>query len=423
MDNQTPAINYLAKISESKKPKWWDRLQILEIGNAMPLNNMVVTTALNLHALDLGETCYTSEVNGYLTNIEDLKIIKEFIDTHKGQLLIKGMSNGPDSNLEESLYVWENGCMEIDLGKAGNINARICHFNQQIVEAFNNEVRKLLTVKKGGQGKAFCLGAGRSGLELMSIGKAGIEFVPGNYSEEVVKAYEHIVSDLKSSEPCGRVNIFDGPPGGGKSYILRSLMLSVADAIFIVVPSHMISSLGNPELIPLLMRTRRQNPDSTLIVIAEDADQVLSTRGADNISSISALLNFGDGIIGAMMDVRIIATTNIDVKDIDPAIMRPGRLCRRVEINPLTRAHANEVFKRLTGKDGPFKDKGERYTLATVYSAAKNNGWEPPKKARAIGFTSNDDDGEDIVGHVELALYVADSEDDFLSQLNIDDQY
>ncbi len=36
-----------------------------------------------------------------------------------------------------------------------------------------------------------------------------------------------------------------------------------------------------------------------------------------------------------MFDIRILATTNARHIDIDPAIMRAGRMCRRVDVLPL----------------------------------------------------------------------------------------
>ena len=57
----------------------------------------------------------------------------------------------------------------------------------------------------------------------------------------------------------------------------------------------------------------------------------------------------GDGIMGAMLDARIVATTNAQTEDLDPAIVRPGRLCRRIDIGELCYEQACEVYERLVG--------------------------------------------------------------------------
>ena len=71
------------------------------------------------------------------------------------------------------------------------------------------------------------------------------------------------------------------------------------------------------------------------------------------------------------------ATTNSPKADIDPALMRPGRLSSHVTVGKLDAAKANEIFKRLTGKGKtPFSAEA---SLADVYLLARENGWEPPK--------------------------------------------
>jgi hypothetical protein len=53
-----------------------------------------------------------------------------------------------------------------------------------------------------------------------------------------------------------------------------------------------------------------------ILFIIEDADDCLVPRGSGNVSTISSLLNYTDGIFGSMLDLRIIATTNAEKMEI-----------------------------------------------------------------------------------------------------------
>src|SRR6202012_5820336 len=103
----------------------------------------------------------------------------------------------------------------------------------------------------------------------------------------------------------------------------------------------------------------------------EDADEAIGKRDRANLSEISALLNFSDGIFGAMMDLRIVCTTNADIEDLDEAVMRPGRLCRRIEVGKLDHVQAETVYKRLGGLQQGLYTRGNVYTLGQVYQDAR----------------------------------------------------
>lgn len=124
-----------------------------------------------------------------------------------------------------------------------------------------------------------------------------------------------------------------------------------------------------------------------IVLILEDADQCLVPRAADNISSISSLLNLSDGILGSLLDIRIIATTNAKQEKMDQAILRDGRLSKRIEVNALEYDQANHIFQRLTQSKNalPMKDQrsemypkqNSKYTLAEIYKLARSHGWQP----------------------------------------------
>lgn len=218
----------------------------------------------------------------------------------------------------------------------------------------------------------------------------GSSIIRENYGQDFLDSYDHIVEDLKNKNPCGRIVLFDGPPGTGKTYAIRGLLEeSYKNTIFVFVPSYMTRSLGEPNFLKLLLTKK----DSTVVLIVEDADECLSSRKADNISAISTLLNMTDGVMDSIIDIRVICSTNIKADEVDEAILRDGRLCKRIEVGGLGYKQANEIYKRLTGQDGIFDYSDTGIKLCEVYKAARNT--EKAEKAaptrvpkRVAGFLS-----------------------------------
>jgi ATP-dependent 26S proteasome regulatory subunit len=239
------------------------------------------------------------------------------------------------------------------------------------------------------QGYVFAIMQGPGGLKLTRIGHAGIGLERGNYSEEILKDYDYALADLKSKTPSGRIIILSGNAGTGKTFLTRSFLMDVPDAMFVIVPPAMVQSIGGPELLPMLLKHKEDyRKKGPTILVLEDADHCLAPRQADNMSSISSILNLGDGIFGSLFDIRILATTNAKRVELDPAIIRAGRLSKQIEIGPMHYDDANKVFHRLLGKDDlnlpkEVKENGMRpmqkveYTLAEIYKTARDNGWEP----------------------------------------------
>src|SRR5690606_35881131 len=93
-----------------------------------------------------------------------------------------------------------------------------------------------------------------------------------------------------------------------------------------------------------------------IVLILEDADDVLAPREQTNMAGIHSILNLTDGILGKILNVRIIATTNALAKSLDRAIIRPGRLCVHSEVGPLSQDHAQRIFEREGGKGELPKD-------------------------------------------------------------------
>lgn len=248
------------------------------------------------------------------------------------------------------------------------------------------------TTKEIPKGRVHVLISTSDGPEFKSMGVAGEKLIRENYSKSVLKGYDRMVADLTSKSPNGRVAILDGEPGTGKTYLVRGLLDEVKDVVFVIVPSNLVEQMAQPGMIPSLIKLHKERNEKPMCFIIEDADEVLAPRAADNMSGVSSILNLGDGILGKLLDVHIVATTNAKKTELDPAIMRPGRLSVSIEVGALERDEAEEVYKRLTGKEMKFKIPA---TLAEIYQLARDEGWTAPREKGKMGFQSEDDDDYD----------------------------
>lgn len=160
---------------------------------------------------------------------------------------------------------------------------------------------------------------------------------------------------LASSES---IIILLGPPGTGKSSFLRYLLSSrnlsstityeeellKKDRLFI---SHLIPGWSNSD-----------------VLILEDADILLMSRESSSNAVMNKLLNVSDGII-KIMSKKIIFTTNLpSVKDVDEAILRPGRCFDVLEFRELT---YKEACAAAEAAGVPIPEKNKSYTLAEIF--------------------------------------------------------
>jgi ATP-dependent 26S proteasome regulatory subunit len=204
-----------------------------------------------------------------------------------------------------------------------------------------------------------------------------------NYGSTVLEAYDRICKDLRAETPLGRLNVIDGPPGTGKTWLTRGFLTDVRGVVFIIVQAQDVAHLADPEVLPALLRFSDTNGRQPLVLVIEDADEVLAPRDRGSMSTVSALLNLSDGLLGLVLDLRVIATTNAKRVELDPAVIRPGRLGTMAHVGLLGPEHCQAIYERLTGRTKVF---WEEKTLAEVYSDARDTGWMAPLPGQPLGF-------------------------------------
>jgi len=293
--------------------------------------------------------------------------------------------NGATDYVSALLYN-DHGGISFD-AEAGSVSARVVSNDFEFITKMFDFFQKRVSIIPPAGTVYMLIQNQHGGLELASMGTTAMTALQrDNYTPEALKEYDRMVADLKSKSPSGRIAIFEGEPGTGKTYLVRGLLSEVEAAIYIIIPSNLIAQLAQPGMIPVLVSVRRARGNVPMIFIVEDADECLSPRMNDNMSSITNILNFGDGLLGHLLDVRIVATTNAHRVNLDEAILRPGRLSALIHVGRLPAEQAQAVFARLTG--GPSNQLTSTTTLAEVYSLARNSGWTPPTTKTAMGFAN-----------------------------------
>lgn len=191
-----------------------------------------------------------------------------------------------------------------------------------------------------------------------------------HYNDGLIEIHEQILDSLKKKK--SELYLFQGLPGTGKTTYIRHLISLIDGVEKIFIPPGMVNVLTTPEFMQLCLN------HAGSIFIIEDAEEAIIKRG-DGLknAAVANILNMTDGLLGDVLNIKIIATANTEINNIDEAILRKGRLKFRYEFTPLT----IEKTKTLANMLG-VEISGER-TLAEIYNSKQA---DYVNKKRKIGF-------------------------------------
>ena len=188
-----------------------------------------------------------------------------------------------------------------------------------------------------------------------------------HYNDDFAVENEIIKKFVETEDESGLL-ILHGDKGTGKSTYIRHLISSNPEKKFVYIPANLVGILSQPNFSTFLMTLQNH------IIILEDCEEAIKDRKTNGTpAAVSLLLNLTDGLLSDGLGLKFICTFNDDVKNIDAALLRKGRLVSKYEFKALCIEKANELLKTLYEEDyknGKYKNEPvteKPLSLADIY--------------------------------------------------------
>jgi len=169
-------------------------------------------------------------------------------------------------------------------------------------------------------------------------------------------------------ESSANILLLIGPPGTGKTTFIRGLL---AHRNCSAIVTYDAGILEKDAFFAKFIE------DDAEVMVLEDSDAFLKSR-SDGNTMMHRFLNVGDGLVTTKGKKMIFSTNLPSIRDIDPALIRPGRCFDILEFNPLNLTQAKKLADKL-GASIPERD-GD-YSVAEIFNAQINK-----PKERKLGF-------------------------------------
>lgn len=221
----------------------------------------------------------------------------------------------------------------------------------------------------------------RSNTEEVAVGSVTLEDV-GDMVETKQALTEAVLWPLQHPDTFARLGVdpprgvlLYGPPGCGKTFVVRALASSGRLSVHAVKGAELMDKWVGASEKAVRELFRRARDSAPSLVFLDEVDALAPRRGQSTDSGVTdrvvaALLTELDGI-EPLRDVVVLGATNRP-ELIDPALLRPGRLERLVFVPPPDADARYEILK-TAAKSVPLSKEVDLKALATDldgYSAA-----------------------------------------------------
>jgi hypothetical protein len=268
----------------------------------------------------------------------------------------------------EALLALAGDCLVLVDAGYGKVYLEVAGIRPREVEEAAQVVRRALESPAPEADRvsvAFWMQGNRGGdMRVREIEAPSFETIAHNYSRAVREALERLV--LLQGPEQGRLILWRGEPGTGKSHALRALVRGWAkwcSAHFIMDPEELFGRAGAYMLDVLTWDG--DDDDKWRLVILEDSGELIASDARTVAGqALSRLLNVTDGLLGQGTRTLVLITTNEPVRHLHPATRRPGRCLADIEFAALSTEEANAWLKAR----GDCRRVDKATTIADLYS-------------------------------------------------------
>ena len=190
------------------------------------------------------------------------------------------------------------------------------------------------------------------------------EMYPWLDGEKLTDYYERFMHSEAS------ILLLIGPPGTGKTTFIRGLLQHTEQSAIVTYDAAILSK---DYVFAQFIEGDRN------IMVIEDADNFLGAR-TDGNDIMHKFLNVGDGLVTTKNKKLIFSTNLPSIKDVDSALIRPGRCFDIVNFAPLKQVEAEKLSTKLkVNLDG----ERDNWSIADIFHKQIQ---APKTPKRKMGF-------------------------------------